>query len=263
MASPFPGMDPFIESGGEWEDFHFGFLNELANCLVSELRPRYIVRRQKRVYVEHDVDPGRSIYPDDSVVAVQPALVPDRRSPAGTSVLEPVTLTLPMPEPREEIYLTLVDREDLEVVTIIEMLSPSNKRDGGDGRLEYLKKRDEVLASDVHLVELDLLRGGQRPPTREPLPQGDYFAFISRSHRRPRVDVFHWSLRDALPPIPIPLRGYAEETRVSLQEVFQQTYFHSGYDYSLDYQRELSPPVSAAELRWIESIVASRPQDAG
>ena len=54
------------------------------------------------------------------------------------------------------------------MVTVIELLSPWNKTPEA-GLAEYLAKRTNVLYSTANLVELDLLRGGERLPTVDPL----------------------------------------------------------------------------------------------
>ena len=48
-----------------------------------------------------------------------------------------------------------------KVVTVIEIVSPSNKQPGPDRR-SYETKQQEVLSSDANLIELDLLRTGRR-----------------------------------------------------------------------------------------------------
>ena len=68
-----------------------------------------------------------------------------------------------------------------------------------------LAKRNALLHQDVHLVELDLLRGGQRLPLRDPLPPGDYCTLVSRGDRRPGCAVCAWPLAHPLPTIPVPL----------------------------------------------------------
>lgn len=217
MPSQFPGVDPFIE-GQEWEDFHGRFNNRISDALVPRVRPRYIVRIERRVYVEHDVE-----------------------------------CLLAMPEEMGETYLTIRERETLQVVTVIEVLSPGNKRPGSDGRREYLAKRDEVLQSSAHLVELDLLRGGQRMPMLDPLPPGDFYAIVSRARRRPRAAVYAWTLRQPLPPIAIPLAGTDPDVTIALQPIFDTTYDRSGYDYSLRYDRAPEPTFPEGELAWVQS----------
>src|SRR5438093_4225285 len=164
MPSVFPGMDPFIE-GDEWDDFHSRLITGISDALVPSLRPDYLVRTERRVYVEHPFDNPELIRPDLTVVRP-----PGRRSPrrgtmaSATAVLEPVECTLPAPIEVREKYLVIRKLRSSEVVTVIEVLSPSNKRAGSEGREEYLAKRDEVLQSRTNLVELDLLRGGARLP---------------------------------------------------------------------------------------------------
>ncbi|MCA9051431.1 MAG: DUF4058 family protein, partial [Planctomycetaceae bacterium] len=159
---------------------------------------------------------------------------------------------LPMPIERQETYLVVRDRESLQVVTVIEVLSPSNKRRNGDGRREYLTKRDEILSSPSHLVELDLLRGGMRLPVVGTLPPGDYYAIVSRANRRPRCDVWAWTLQDKLPEIPIPLKPGDADAVVSLQDVFNTVYHRARYDLSVRYDSALDPPLSEAERLLLE-----------
>jgi len=142
------------------------------------------------------------------------------------------------------------------VVTVIETLSPGNKRTGGDGRREYLRKREEVLGSDTHLVELDLLRGGQRLPMLVPLPAGDYYAIVSRGYRRPRAEVYAWTLRDPLPVIPVPLAKGEPDVPLDLKSAVDTVYDRARYDLSLDYTQALVPPLSEEDRKWVEERLA-------
>jgi hypothetical protein len=45
-------MDPFIESQ-IWEDFHHALIEVIRESLIPHTRPRYVVRVEERVYVEH------------------------------------------------------------------------------------------------------------------------------------------------------------------------------------------------------------------
>ena len=216
MPSPFPGMDPFLE-GQEWEDFHTTLNTVIREQLIGPLEPCYIVRVERRVYVE---GPGEEYE-------------------------------------QRETYLVIRERKNMEDVTVIETLSPANKRNG-DGRREYLEKRDEVISSKAHLVELDLLRGGERMPMPTPLPPGDYYAVISRRYRRPRAEVYAWTLRDALPTIPIPLRKGDDDALLDLQSAFSTVYARARYDLSVQYGAELYPPPGQSDAEWIQSRLKSR-----
>src|SRR5262245_59410480 len=67
MPSPFPGMDPYLESPAIWPDVHHRLISDIQDALNPNLRPRYVARVELRVYISDDDDPGRS------------ALVPDLR----------------------------------------------------------------------------------------------------------------------------------------------------------------------------------------
>ena len=67
---------------------------------------------------------------------------------------------------------------DLELVTVVEILSPSNK--SGSGRSEYLHKRDTLIDLTVNLVEIDLLLSGRPMPMGKDLPAGHYLSVVAR-----------------------------------------------------------------------------------
>jgi hypothetical protein len=254
MTSTFPGMDPFIEDQ-KWEDFHAEVIPGIRAALAPLVVPRYIVDVEVRVYLEHTPEPHRRlIVPDVAVLEASPEPAP---SAGGTATLvevqiAPAIRTLPMPERVREPFLMLRDRATREVVTVIEVLCPANKRAGSDGQREYLQKREEVLLSAAHLVELDLLRGGERQPTVEPLPPGDYYAIVCRERRRPRAEVYFWPLRHVLPAISIPLAGEDEDVVLNLQAVFNSVYDRAYYVYSLNYNQPVAPPLSETEAAWVQ-----------
>jgi hypothetical protein len=250
-------MDPFIESQ-VWEDFHTRFISGLSDALVPRVRPRYVVRIEERIYIEHETDElPKVIRPDVTVLGREESEALSEGGVATATAVDvtPVLLTLPMPERIRETFLTIRERETMEVVTTIEVLSPANKRPNSDGRREYLSKREAVLLSYTHLVELDLLRGGERLPTIEPLPPADYYAFVCRSQRRLKAEVSAWSLRQPLPPLPIPLSGDDPDVVLDLQAIFNTVYDRAGYDYSLDYRHPIEPPLSDADASWVQQVM--------
>ena len=216
MPSPFPGMDPFIEMQ-EWPDFHTTYMTVIRELLTPQVRPRYVVRVERREYLEQ----------------------------------------LPEAEEHREYFLVLRDRETLRIVTLIELLSPSNKRAGSDGREQYLDKREEVVQSQTNLVELDLLRGGQRLPMQTKLPEGDYYALVRRGWHRRRVSVYAWTLRQKMPPIPIPLQKDEPEPTLDLQAALDQSYDRAAYQDSLDYSQALQPPARPEEADWIKELLSA------
>src|SRR6266849_1603503 len=167
MASPFPGMDPFLESPAHWPDFHARFFNYWCEAVADLLPANYSARIGERMYL---VD----------------------RPANGT----------PASEVRET-YIEILHRPDRTLVAVLELLSPANKEQPGRGT--YLTKRNALLRQEVHLVELDRLMGGQRLPMRVSLPTGHYYAFVARADRRPDCQVYAWTLPLPLPTFPIPL----------------------------------------------------------
>ena len=258
MPSVFPGMDPFLE-GADWEDFHARFITGISDALVPELRPDYVVRTERRIYVENPFGDSSLIRPDLTVFREAFQSKPQRReSASATALLEPFERTLPAPFSVEEKYLIIRRLDSAEVITIIELLSPSNKRSGSEGQEAYLSKREEILQSKTSLVELDLLRGGERMPTSEALPEGDYYALVCRAKRRLTASVYAWPLAHRLPAIPIPLALDDREASLDLQAVFDGAYDRAGYDYSVDYRRTVTPPMSKAEAKWARSLQKGR-----
>lgn len=258
MSSPFPGMDPFLESQ-VWPDFHLAVVAYLREWLIPRVRPDYVVRSEERVYLEHQSDDRPKVIRPDVTIAKpegwEPASGGISTSTVATS--EPVVLTLPIPEQETEVYLTIRERATMDLVTIIEVLSPGNKRPGSDGRREYLSKREAVLRSHTNLVELDLLLRGQRLPTDQPLPPADYYAFVARGNRLPRVEVYYWTLAQSLPSVPIPLKGKDPDVVVDLQSVLNTVYDRAGYDYSLDYKAALDLGLSETQMANVNSVLKS------
>jgi len=255
MPSPLPGMDPYLESQ-RWKSFHTLFISTVHEMLVPRVRPRYVVEVEEYVYLaREEQEPDRLIEPDLAIVDMADAWTAEPGGSGGTALaVQPVVHTVPVPQRFRQAYLTIRDREFQEVVTVIEVLSPWNKTPG-DGRTEYLVKRTNVFLTPAHLVELDLLRGGQRLPTREPLTPADYYAFVCRKQRLPKVDVYAWTLQQSLPPIPIPLAGDDPDVVLDLQAAFTTTYDRAGYDYALNYRRAVEPPLPPAAAEWAQTLL--------
>jgi hypothetical protein len=191
--------------------------------------------------------------PDVGVVSKEPWAA----GQGGVAVAEPVVSELAYPEfePQTQRRLRVIHRPSERLVTAIELLSPANKSPGEGGLGTYVEKRAELLACQCHLIELDLLRGGQRLPMSGPLPPGDYYAYIGRLGRRPRCEVIAWPLRLKLPTIPVPLLPDDPELPLDLQAVFQAAYEPAFYDRRLPYDRPLDPPLSDADEHWVKQAL--------
>lgn len=250
MPCPFTGMDPFLEMPPFWGDFAPTLLAEIRNALLPRLLPRYDVRIEEYLVVTQEELRLHRVRPDVTISTTE------RWQPGGeggVAVAEPTTVELEYPdiELQTQRHLRLIHRPTGRVVTVMELLSPTNKTPGEDGLDTYLEKRAEFLASRCHLVEFDLLRGGERLPMAGPLPRGEYYAYVGRVGRRPRCQIMAWPLRAALPTVPIPLLPSDPEVTLDLQAAFRAAYEPSLYDRRLPYDQPLLPPLSAADEAWV------------
>lgn len=146
--------------------------------------------------------------------------------------------------------------EHRELVTCIEILSPTNKR--GQGREEYLKKRATLLRSEVNLVEIDLVRNGSRVPLRDPLPRLPYFVFLSRAKRRPITEYWPIASNTALPRVPIPLANSDPDVSLDLQAALNSVYDSFGYELFIDYSKPPVPPLTADAENWADRLLREK-----
>jgi hypothetical protein len=176
---------------------------------------------------------------------------------------EPVEIRVPFGDLLKLFTVEIRTASERRLVTSIEILSPVNKQRGHEAHEGYLRKRRAILESDVHLIEIDLLRGGERPPLLDPVPPAPYYITLSRAERRPKVMVWPVQLRNRLPVMPVPLREPDPDAPLDLGAVVAAVYERGAYDIQLDYNRPPPPPpLSAEEQTWVEMILKREKQDA-
>lgn len=256
MRSPFPGMDPYLEHPTLWPEVHTRLIVALADTLGPVLRPRYRVAVEQRTYLALLAPDDLVGLPDLSVVREKPGPTYAPTVSATVPVAAPLVAEVPLPEERRERYLEVRDVVSGEVITVIELLSPSNKHPG-EGRRVYEEKRNRVLGSRTHLVEVDLLRGGESMPMRV---QGDgrrshYRILVSRSDHRPRADLYSFTLRDPIPAFPLPLRRGDPEPTVDLGALLHDLYERAGYDLAVDYRKDPAPPFDESDALWASDLL--------
>ena len=181
MPSPLPGMDPFLESQGFWQDFHTNLLTYCRELVNASLPVHYVALIEERIsLVDLTGEAPAGFRPDVSIIREERVLATPKEQ-GGVATLEPVAVPLARKDLDEvpERWIEIKRLPDLALVTVIEILSPTNK--SGLGRGQYLQKRRELLDQPVHLVEIDLLLGGKRLPMGGRLPPGDYYGFVSRA----------------------------------------------------------------------------------
>ena len=259
MGSPFPGMDPYLEHPAWWPDFHLDFIGSLRAHLNARLPTHYSARAQESVRLVEVPPEGqtRVLFPDVSVTGerhVPGSGSESAAAPAGVATLEPVTLPLPLVEEVREHWIEITRQPDRELVGVVEVLFPWNKTGRGHG--EYLAKRADLLRQAIHLIELDLLLGGERLPMGRPLPAGDYYALVSHAERRPNSQVYAWRLRDPLPKVTVPLRAPDADVSLDLGDVFRVTYERGAYERDV-YRMPPVPAVRAEDRPWVLEVPAA------
>ena len=258
MSSPFPGMDPYIESKLLWPDFHNSLAYEIKSSLNQMLDPNYIAITTPHVtYQIIQIDKDHAIRPDVGVlhtpetaggVAVAPM------TSITPYVTNQVELELPLKLHRVEVRHT----DSKAVVTIIEILSPVNKTASHQSHQDYLRKRRDILRSSVHFMEIDLLRGGKRPPLQRPLSTASYYIMLSRVEDRPQVAVWPIKLTDSLPTVPIPLRDPDPDVILNLNEIVVTVYQRGAYQRQIDYSQNPPPPSLTEEEQGQMSEILSK-----
>ena len=190
-------------------------------------------------------------------VAVKASQVKNKSETGNIAVASPAikpVKKLPTPETVRESYLEIRDVTTREVVTIIELISPKNKR-LGEGRTIYDKQRLQVLRSSMHLVEIDLLRNGKPMDILDNHIQSDYSILVSRFEQRPRADLYAFNLKETIPKFPLPLREGDKEPVVDLQELINGIYERASYDLVIDYSQEAVRELSEEDKIWVDELL--------
>ncbi|MBF8284739.1 MAG: hypothetical protein HW378_3654 [Anaerolineales bacterium] len=256
-GSPFPGMDPYLE-GDLWQEFHDRLANQISEQLLPQLQPKYVALLNKRYVINPSLfgiaalPPERTIYPDVHV-ARPPQLKETTEVVYGVT---PPTLEVvnPLPEEMPLLNIEIRDVAERRLVTVIEILSPVNKR--GSGLRDDVEKRTALLQTQTHLLEIDLLRQGARIPFIGELPPAPYYIFLSRFPHRPRTSVWTIRLHDRLPVVPVPLLPPDPDVPLDLQAAVNACFDLVGYERLLDYAQPPPPPeLSAEDLVWVRSRI--------
>ncbi|MBI2929638.1 MAG: DUF4058 family protein [Verrucomicrobia bacterium] len=257
MKSPFPGMDPYLER--HWEDVHATIIVYAREAIQPRLPEDLVARIEDRVFVESEPERIRRVIPDVFVSQVYPPATaePAMLREGDVAVAEPLTFDL-HELPITEGYIRIRDRVGGNVITVIEFLSLANKS-GGVGQEKYLEKQAEVLQSDASLVEIDLVRAGERvlalPHYDIPLQyRADYLACISPGWKRNRRQLYAMPLRQRLPVLPIPLRRHEAPVTLDLQTLVEQVYVAGRY-HLLDYRSDLEPPLPPEDAAWAADVL--------
>lgn len=239
-------MNPYLENPELWAEVHFGLIAVLARFLNSVITPKYRAAVEKRVYS----DSLLVGIPDVSVFQQGTETDVPKRTTATLS--EPLVVTVPIAVETQERFLEIREVGTGMVVTVVKVLSPKNKR-SGEGKLKYDAKRQTVLNSTAHLLEIDLLRTGEPKPVAGGVPS-DYRILVSRANRRPAAELYPFNLRDGVPRFLLPLRAGDDEPVVDLSTILEQVYQEAALDLAITYDQQPIPPVSDKDFAWMQTL---------
>jgi hypothetical protein len=251
-------MDPYLE-GDMWQEFHDRLANQISMHLMPQLAPKYVALLAKRYVMSRpalaisDIPTEKVLYPDVNGLATTSDMP---AAPASTVTITPPAGEYPnvIAEEVPVVWVEIRDVAERRLVTVIEIISPVNKF--GEGFDDYLHRRDLLLLTQTHILEIDLLRRGKRLPFRHPLPPAPYYIFLSRTERRPNTQFWTVSLRQPLPVIPAPLLSPDPDASVDLQAALDACFELVGYERLLDYAAAPPPPdLEADDATWVEELL--------
>ncbi|MFZ4660159.1 MAG: DUF4058 family protein [Caldilineaceae bacterium] len=225
MPSPFPGMDPYLE-GEMWVEFQHTFVHKISQQLLPIVRPKYVALLAKRYCTEPFVLDGNDAFGAGLVGLAQP-------------IMDDVPV----------LSIEIRDVAERRLVTLIEILSPVNKR--GEGESEYAQRRLELMQTNTHLLEIDLLCQGRRIQLLQEPPPAPYYIYLSRAQRRPYTQVWALPLQRPLPTIPVPLLPPDPDVPFDLQAAMTDCFTLVGYEDLLDYSAKPPAGLTEEEKTWV------------
>jgi hypothetical protein len=272
MPSPFPGMDPFVEKNPIFHEIHTQFLTHAQIQLQPQLRPKYVARLERHLSEGSVWDmPTETISLDgkepDLTVSASTPFPENGRTVESTAVLMAPTATVTQELDEDELQLRkqrriviYVNSKQRKAVASIELLSPSNKAAGTATQRRFLEKRNSARNGGLHWIEIDLLRGGQRPPIPNVLTeQFDYLSYVAQAtptgwtHR-----AYTWMLREPILTVPIPLLGN-DQVLLDVGICFRNAFDATAADDEADYAAAPPPPaLRPNEAAWVDQLLRSK-----
>jgi hypothetical protein len=262
-------MDPYLESPDWFPNLHHDLIFCIKETLQTRLTPGYYTQSNQRVWMEYS---RRNVEPDTEIV--RSGRRSRKRGHGGVAVAElrpaePLVVSVEIVEhgPFRESFIEIRRRRGREVrlVTSLEALSPSNKTPGNPGRQQYLNKQSEILSGEVHLVEIDLLRGGThtsavpRDLAEARAGRFDYHVSVHRFDQPRDFLLYPIPLVQKLPVIAIPLLPADPDVMLDLQAVLDRAYDAGPYSREVDYGADpVVPRLRPEQAKWVAGLIKPR-----
>lgn len=267
LASPFPGMDPFLEDPEIWMDFHHALAEEIRGQLNTRLSPRYYAGVEAHTVMESigigllHTTSSHAMRPDIGVFEpFEAALMNAPSAPTAFATRPaPVRRLVTTPSAFKVRAVRIYETDTSTLVTSIEVLSPANKR--GEGLEQYRYKRSQLLDSTVHLLEIDLLRGGTRPgpELHNPTLDTDYVLLVNRAGVQRISEIWPIALNETLPELPVPLLEPDPDVPLDLNAALANVYVRARYEQRLNYHRPTpAPQLRAAMAEWANELLSEQ-----
>mgnify|MGYP001409527758 CR=1 FL=1 len=187
---------------------------------------------------------------------------PDQMSSDGGVAVATEPVVLVADDEFRQKYLEIrTDPGGSRLVTVIEVLNPSNKKPGEHNRDPYVRKQRELLAQQVHRVEIDLVRDGMHSTIvpeslfRAQVDHPEYHICVSRFDRPRDYHVDPIRLGEQMPAIRIPLLPGAREPVVDFQPLLERCYEAGRYALRVDYSRPPIPPLTPEQAARAEPFL--------
>jgi len=244
-------MDPYLESQPFWGDFHASFLSAIKGELKKRVPDNYSVWSDIYIWLHEPDAVTRRGKPDNFLTS---KAAPDTNGGLAT-LPAPATTVLPAVRREGNKYLKIKEVRSERVITVLEFLSPVTKTSGLD-RDAFLSKRNDYLAANTNIVEIDLHRSGKRMPMGKPdPPRADYYVLVCRAADFPKTAIWPFSVRDPLPDLVIPLKPEDGYVSLPLKTCFDFAYDQGPYEKEIDYRRPPRIKLKGADANWAVQLL--------
>lgn len=257
-TNPFPGINPWMQH--RWTDVHSTLITYIRDALAQTLSAEFRVSSEEAVNVVGGAEDGQRYYTDVGIRDVAKKFAPltwELEEQGDVAVAEPMVVEKMHPTAR---WVEISDRAG-RLITVIEVLSPSNKAAGLE---EYRAKINKLSNAGVSVVEIDLIRGGKHAVavSESDLPDSKEersIICVSRDKTPQRIicEVYLTPITRPLPGIRIPLRHGDTDAALAIQPLMDRCYAMGRY-WQTDYHTAADPPLAQELSPWaLEKLQAA------